>query len=40
MKYKMLKDICEIINGYAFKSKDFTDTGIPVIKIKNSNFAH
>ena len=35
MKYKMLKDICEIINGYAFKSKDFTDTGIPVIKIKN-----
>ena len=23
------------MNGYAFKSKDFTDTGIPVIKIKN-----
>ena len=35
MKYKVLKDICEIVNGYAFKSKDFTDAGIPVIKIKN-----
>lgn len=35
MKYEMLKDICEIVNGYAFKSKDFTDAGIPVIKIKN-----
>lgn len=35
MKYKQLKEICEIVNGYAFKSKDFTDTGIPVIKIKN-----
>ena len=35
MKYKALKDICEIVNGYAFKSRDFTDAGIPVIKIKN-----
>ena len=35
MKYKALKDVCEIVNGYAFKSKDFTDTGIPVLKIKN-----
>lgn len=35
MKSEMLKDICEIVNGYAFKSKDFTDAGIPVIKIKN-----
>lgn len=30
-----LGDICEVIGGYAFKSKDFTDSGIPVIKIKN-----
>ena len=35
MKYKVIKDICEIVNGYAFNSKDFTDAGIPVIKIKN-----
>ena len=25
----------DILSGFAFKSKDFTDTGIPVIKIKN-----
>ena len=30
-----LGDICEIKNGYAFKSKDFSETGTPVIKIKN-----
>ena len=28
-------DIANIQGGYAFKSKDFIDTGIPVIKIKN-----
>ena len=27
--------ICKIIGGYAFKSKDFIQEGIPVIKIKN-----
>lgn len=30
-----LGDICHIKNGYAFKSKDFSEKGIPVIKIKN-----
>lgn len=27
--------MCEIKNGYAFKSKDFASSGVPVIKIKN-----
>ena len=30
-----LGDVCAIKNGYAFKSKDFSPCGIPVIKIKN-----
>ena len=30
-----LGDVCEIKNGYAFKSKDFCPSGVPVIKIKN-----
>ncbi len=30
-----LGNVCEIKNGYAFKSKDFSPYGIPVIKIKN-----
>ena len=30
-----LGDYCEIKNGYAFKSKDFSTSGVPVIKIKN-----
>jgi type I restriction enzyme S subunit len=33
-KYK-LREFVEVQNGYAFKSDDFTDKGIPVIKIKN-----
>lgn len=28
-----LKDIAEIIGGFAFKSEVFTDTGVPVVKI-------
>jgi len=28
-------DAFELVNGFAFKSKDFIDEGIPVIKIKN-----
>ena len=37
MSYKMEKlgDHIDIISGYAFKSKDFIESGIPVIKIKN-----
>ncbi len=30
-----LGDVCRVIPGYAFKSKDWCDSGIPVIKIKN-----
>lgn len=30
-----LGEICEIRNGYAFKGKDFCNSGVPVIKIKN-----
>ena len=30
-----LGELVEYQNGYAFKSKDFTDTGVPVIKITN-----
>lgn len=30
-----LGDVCRIVPGYAFKSRDWTDNGIPVIKIKN-----
>ena len=30
-----LGDLIELNNGFAFKSKDFIQSGIPVIKIKN-----
>ena len=33
--YVMLGDYIDILSGFAFKSKDFSDKGIPVIKIKN-----
>jgi restriction endonuclease S subunit len=35
--YKLVKlgDIGEIINGYAFKSSDYTDNGIPILTIKH-----
>ncbi len=32
-----LGDYIDILSGYAYKSKDFTTDGIPVIKIKNIN---
>ena len=37
MKYKTrpLSELCSLTNGYAFKSSDFCDSGIPVIKIAN-----
>ena len=35
MIYKKLKELCILKNGYAFKSKDFSQNGVPVIKIKN-----
>ncbi len=30
-----LGDICQVIPGYAFKSNDWQESGVPVIKIKN-----
>ena len=30
-----LGDVCRVIPGYAFKSSDWRDSGIPVVKIKN-----
>ena len=30
-----IKDICEILNGYAFKSENYVDSGIRVIRIAN-----
>ncbi|WP_373528885.1 restriction endonuclease subunit S [Nostoc sp.] len=32
---RKLGDVAKVISGFAFKSKDFQDEGIPVIKIKN-----
>lgn len=34
MKYK-LRDLINVLNGYAFKSSEFVLSGVPVIKIKN-----
>lgn len=34
-KTELLGNLCLMKNGYAFKSKDFVNQGIPVIKIKN-----
>ena len=32
---KKLSEICNILNGYAFKSKEYVDNGIRVIRITN-----
>lgn len=32
---KRLKDLSAFINGYAFNSKEYVDTGIPIIRISN-----
>lgn len=34
-KYKRLGDICEILNGFAFKSSEYVPSGIRVIRITN-----
>ena len=34
-KKMKLGDYIDVLSGFAFKSKDFSDSGIPVIKIKN-----
>ena len=31
----ILSDVATVISGYAFKSKEFGDEGVPVIKIGN-----
>lgn len=35
MKEVRLSDVCEIKNGYAFKSTEYTDRGTPLIRISN-----
>ena len=35
MDYAKLGTYCKVISGYAFKSSDWQDEGIPVIKIGN-----
>ena len=30
----VLGDVAEFLNGYAFKPSDFTDDGLPVVRIK------
>ncbi len=37
MEYKKLKELCEISGGYAFKSSNFKNTGIPIIRIGDIN---
>ena len=34
-KVRGLGDVCKVVPGYAFKSKDWKDTGVGVVKIKN-----
>ncbi|AJI72994.1 type I restriction-modification system [Francisella tularensis subsp. novicida GA99-3548] len=35
-----LSEVCSVTAGYAFKSKDFVDIGVPVVKIKNISNGH
>ena len=37
---KELKEGASVFSGFAFKSSDFTNEGIPVIKIKNIQNQH
>ena len=34
-KIKSIGDVCDVVPGFAFKSKDLGETGIPVVKIGN-----
>jgi type I restriction enzyme, S subunit len=38
--WEKLSTIADVVSGYAFKSKDFVDTGIPVIKIANVSYGN
>src|SRR5437667_4917410 len=33
-----LSSVCDIVSGYAFKSSDFVNRGIPVVKIANVSY--
>lgn len=33
-----LSEVCQIVSGYAFKSRDFSEEGIPVVKITNVSY--
>lgn len=35
MKMARLGDLCEILNGYAFKSQNYTEGGVRIIRISN-----
>ena len=35
MKYLAIGEICELLNGFAFKSKEYTNEGIRIIRIAN-----
>lgn len=30
-------ELCQLINGYAFKSSDWSSEGIPIVRIQNLN---
>ena len=34
-EYKRLGDVCKIVNGFAFKSELFKDSGMPILRIAN-----
>ena len=35
VEWKKLGEVCEFVNGFAFKSKLFSEQGEPVIRITN-----
>lgn len=37
MKLERLGNICKVRNGYAFKSENFTEEGVPIIRISDIN---
>ena len=37
LKTVKIKDACDLINGKAFKPEDWSDTGLPIVRIQNLN---
>ena len=35
VEWKKLGDVCDILNGFAFKSKEYVSTGIRIIRISD-----